>query len=196
MKKIILLLTFLLSIGCSKQDAQNSFSVDPSSSQIFIKQKVNDDNKAASISYEELVEVTHKALSNIKQHQKNPEGVTQFIPSKMNSKFEPFQTWMSIKITTPQDYSSSWGTFIAEVYDAESYEESKFMSFQACKEVWKNIDDRVPLVIDELSQKISDYESRSSKAQTQQIRFGYWINLDASHYAEGYPVVCQIAISK
>lgn len=99
---------------------------------------------------------------------------------------------MSIKVTAPKNSTNSWGTFNAEVYDTDSYEESKFMAFQACKEVWKNIDDRVPPVIDELSERIDEYEKDGSKPMTQHTRFGYTFILDARHYKDGYPIACQI----
>lgn len=162
----------------------------------FVKVNSSDSSNAAQINYDQLVDVTHKTIPKIDQYKKNAEGVTQFLPLSMSPNFTPYKTWMSIKITAPTNTTSSWGSFLVEAYDAQSYEESKFMAFQACKEVWKNIDNRVPLVIDELSQKINNYEKQNSKAATRQIRYGYWVNLDASHYAEGYPIVCQIAVSK
>jgi hypothetical protein len=50
---------------------------------------------------------------------------------------------------------------------------------------------RVPAVIDELAKRIDQYEKNGSSAMTQHIRYGYFFDLDARHYDEGYPVVCK-----
>ena len=192
MNKIILIFAVVLLGGCSKQEAQDSHSAKASAVQNFIKKEITDDSQAAQIDYEQLVVVTHNALSELKQHEKNSEGVIQFLPTPMQSKFEPFQTWMSVKISSSAKSTKAWGSFTAEVYD-KSYEKSKFMAFQACKEVWKNIDDRVPVVIDELAKRVTEYENSGSKPMTQHVRYGYMFDLDASHYKDGYPVVCQIS---
>ena len=156
--------------------------------------KVNSGN-AAQISYDQLVDITHNTIPKIDQYKKDAKGATQFLPSSMSPNFTTYENWMSIKITAPIDNKNTWGSFLVEVYDKKSYEDSKFMAFQTCKEVWSNIDDRVPQVVDELALRIINYENNSQKAVTQHIRFGYSFRLDASHYNEGYPVVCQIHYS-
>lgn len=120
-------------------------------------------------------------------------GIFQFTASD-NGQFVPFHRfddWISIKLSKNKS-NDNLSFMSVELYNKKSYEDSKRDAFELCKNIWSNIDHRVPAVIDELADRLVKYENSGSSAMTQHIRYGYRFDLDARHYYEGYPVVCGV----
>lgn len=109
--------------------------------------------------------------------------------------FHKFEDWESIKAFYGES-DQNLRHITIEVYDKTSYKKSKQKAFDTCKNIWKNIDERVPNEIDELADRLRVYEQENSSAMTNRIRYGYMFLLDASHYQDGYPVVCTIGYDK
>ena len=109
--------------------------------------------------------------------------------------FHKFEDWKSIKGLYGES-DQKLQALTVEVYDSTSYEKSKQEAFDACKNIWKNIDGRIPNVIDELADHLKEYEQTNSSSITNRTRYGYMFLLDASHYQDGYPVVCTIGYDK
>lgn len=196
MKKFLLLGVILLG-ACSKQELPKTDDQDGSKIKSYINKHYGENDPAAVIDFIQLAEVTIKSLPNA-QASYNPNATeVKLLPNSTpsDSKFEKFNDWYSVKIIRDAD-SVKWKSFLVEVLDKQGYVQSKKAAFSACKDVWKNIDNRVPAVIDELAAKIEGYEKSESTAATIQVRNGYRFNLDASHFQEGYPVVCAIAYEK
>lgn len=196
MKKIIILGLFLLA-GCTAKDAQKAETSASAEIVPYVNQNYSELDSAAKIDFVQLTQVAIKNLSSM-QVGYNPEATeVKFLPSDVPSdvKFVPSTDWQSVKILRNKD-SEIWKSFIVEVFNLNGYEQSKTTSFKICKDIWKDIDNRVPTVIDELSKRINEYEKAGSTPATQHIQYGYFFDLDASHYKDGYPIVCSIAYAK
>lgn len=109
--------------------------------------------------------------------------------------FHQFEDWKSVKGLYGES-DQKLQALTVEVYNSTSYEKSKQEAFDTCKNIWKNIDGRIPNVIDEFVDRLKEYEQANSSATTNRIRYGYMFLLDASHYKDGYPVVCNIGYDK
>ena len=195
MKKLLLLSVMLLS-ACDKQDAP---SVEPSKATLipYVKKDYAESDPPAQINFVQIAQVAINSFPDV-QATFNSNATEVKLLSKSvhsDSKFKTNEDWYSIKITRNVD-SENWINFLVEIRDNKGYKQSKTAAFDACKFVWKNIDNRVPAVIDELAKRIDQYEKNGSSAMTQHIRYGYFFDLDARHYDEGYPVVCAISYDK
>ena len=107
-------------------------------------------------------------------------GIFQFTASD-NGQFVPFHrfdNWISIKLSKNKS-NDNLNFMSVELYNKKSYQDSKRDAFELCKEIWSNIDHRVPVVIDELADRLVKYENSGSSAMTQHIRYGYSFDLDA-----------------
>ncbi|MFM6904747.1 MAG: hypothetical protein ACKOUU_01530 [Acinetobacter tjernbergiae] len=193
MKKLLLLSVILLA-ACNKQDEP---SVEPSKATIipYVKKHHAKSDPPAQLDFLQLVQVVISSFPNAQaSYNSNATELrllSKHIPS--DSKFKTYENWYSIKITRNID-SENWSNFLVEIRDNQSYEQSKIDAFNACKNVWRNIDHRVPTVINELAGRINKYGKNSSSATAQHIiRYGYLFNLDASHFNDGYPVSCSIS---
>jgi len=196
MRKIMIVCAFAL-VGCSEKNAPKAEPSEAAEIVPYVKKNYTESDPSAQLNFVQLAQIAINSLPAAQATYNQDATEVKFVPkgAQENSTFIPFHDWYSIKIIRKSD-SENWDNFLVEVFNKQGYEQSKIAAFNACKDVWKNIDNRLPLAIDELSQNVNDYEKQNSKAATQQMRYGYWINLDASHYKEGYPIVCQIAVSK
>ncbi|ENW79756.1 hypothetical protein F909_02859 [Acinetobacter sp. ANC 3929] len=196
MKKFLLLGVILLA-ACSKQELPKTDTQDGREIKSYINKHYGENEPAAQIDFLQLTEVAINSLPHAQASYNANATEVKFLPKNTasDSKFEKFNDWYSVKIIRDAD-SEKWESFLVEVLDKQGYEQSKKASFNACKDVWKNIDNRVPAIIDELAAKIEGYEKSDSTAATIQVRNGYRFNLDASHFKDGYPVVCAIAYDK
>ncbi|MCH7305449.1 hypothetical protein MMP74_13860 [Acinetobacter sp. NIPH 1869] len=196
MKKFLLLSVVFL-IACTKQDLPKPETADNTKIVPYANKHYTNSDPVAHLDFIQFAQVVINTLSKAQASYNSDATEVKLLPkgTPSDSRFETFNDWYSVKILRNAD-SENWGSFLVEVYDSKGYEQSKDASFNACKEVWKNIDNRMPEVIDELSNKIKNYEDSGSSPETTQVRFGYWVHLNASHYKEGYPVVCQIAYDK
>lgn len=196
MKKIIILGLLLLA-GCTAKEAQKA-DVSASAEIVpYVNKNYSESDSAAKIDFVQLTQIAIKNLSSM-QVGYNPDATeVKFLPSDVPSdvKFVSSTDWQSVKILRNND-SEIWKSFIVEVFDRNGYEQSKTTSFKICKDIWKDIDNRVPPVIDELATRINEYEKTGKSSSTQHIRYGYLFNLDSSHFKDGYPVVCAIAYDK
>lgn len=196
MKNIILLGLFLL-VGCNAQEAQKLETSAQSEIVPYVNQNYSESDSAAKIDFVQLTQVAIENLSSM-QVGYNPDATEVKFLSKdepSDAKFVPSQDWQSVKILRNKD-SEIWKSFIVEIFNPNGYEQSKTTSFNICKEIWANVDNRVPPVIDELAARINEYDKAGSVPLTQHIRYGYFFDLDASHYKDGYPIVCAIAYAK
>lgn len=196
MKKIIILGIFLL-VGCTAQEAQKVETSAPSEIIPYVNKNYTESDSAAKIDFVQLTQVAIKNLSSMQVGYNSDATEVKFLSNDVPSdvKFVPSKDWQSVKILRNKD-SEIWKSFIVEVFDLNGYEQSKTTSFNICKDIWKDIDNRVPPVIDELATRINEYEKAGSTPVTQHIRYGYFFDLDASHYNDGYPIVCSIAYDK
>lgn len=196
MKKFLLLIVVLLA-ACSKQELPASGSGESSKIVSYVNKHYADNDPAARLNFIQLSEITINNLPATQASYNADATEVKLLPKSTASdnKFEKFNDWYSVKIIRDAD-SENWKSFIVEVLNKQGYEQSKKASFNVCKDVWKNIDNRVPAVIDELALKIKDYEKSNTSPATIQVRYGYRFNLDASHFKDGYPVVCAIAYDK
>lgn len=172
-------------------------SVSNSEIKPYVKQNLGESSPPASLNFLQLVQIiknTYPSL-NISYNQSATE--VKFVGGalKNDSKFLPNSNWKSIKVFRKVD-SEQWSNFLVEVYNTNGYTASKKDAFELCQNIWSNIDNRVPVVITELEKRLSEYEKNDSKPLTQHLRYGYLIDLDASHYNQGYPVSCSISYDK
>lgn len=196
MKKI-LILNLLFLVGCSSQEAPKVESSATSETAPYIKKSYTESDSAAELDFVQLTQVANNNLSAMKITY-NPDATeVKLLPNDVPSdaKFSPSDNWESIKIIRNPE-SANWRNFLVEVYDSKGYEQSKSKAFSMCKDVWNAVDNRVPAVINELATRLREYENSDMPPMTQHIRYGYFFNLDASHYKDGYPVVCSIAYDK
>ncbi|EPL0707004.1 hypothetical protein Q7567_08040 [Acinetobacter baumannii] len=194
--KNFLLLSVVLLAACSKQELPKSEPNGNSNIVSYVNKHYAENDPAARLDFIQLSEIAIKSSPELQAGYNADATEVKLLPKNIsNSQFEKFKNWESIKIIRNAD-SENWKSFLVEVLDKQGYENSKKASFNTCKDVWKNIDNRVPAVIDELATKIEDYEKLNSTAATTQVRYGYLFNLDASHFQDGYPVVCMIAYDK
>jgi hypothetical protein len=162
----------------------------------YVKKETSGDAPVA-LSFAQLLGVTEKILPNtLTMTDVADEHLVQFKAKNLSSDFKKFNAWSSIKVIRSENDPTQWDYFLVEIHDTQSYDIAKLKAFQLCKEVWQHIDDRVPRAIDELAQLLVNYEKQAISAKTSQLRYGYVFDLDASHYHEGYPVVCGIAYDK
>ncbi|RLL17870.1 hypothetical protein [Acinetobacter chengduensis] len=196
MKKIIILGLFLLA-GCTGQEAQKVENSASSEIVPYINKSYSESDSAAKIDFIQLTQLAINNLSSMQAGYNSDATEVKFLSKEVppDAKFLPSQDWQSVKISRNKD-SEIWKSFIVEVFDSKNYEQSKTTSFSICKDIWKDIDNRVPTVIDELAVKINENEKVGSTPATQHIRYGYFFNLDATHYKDGYPVVCAISYAK
>lgn len=195
MKKLLFLSVILLS-ACNKQDAP---SVEPSKATIipYVNKNYVESDPVAQLDFVQFAQVAINSLPDARASYNPNATEVRLLPKNIpsDSKFKAFENWYSIKIIRNID-SVDWNNFLVEIRDNQGYEQSKSAAFNACKDVWKNIDNRVPPVIDELVGRIKEYENSGSSAMTQHIRYGYFFDLDASHFNDGYPVSCSISYDK
>ncbi|MCF8999279.1 hypothetical protein [Acinetobacter nectaris] len=205
--KAIFLVGILLLVGCSKQDSSNQMTgfeqanaelnVKETLSSVEQKQKLagtySNNDPAVRLSSLEMVAILKTlyptfALESMTEKQRFQ--MTASDTGKVKP-FQPFHDWVSIKVIY-REPNQNLHHIAVEIYDQASYKESKQKTFDMCKNIWKGIDARIPEVIDELSDRIKNYEKSDSLAMTSYTRYGYLFSLDASHYRDGYPVACNI----
>lgn len=200
--KVILLLGVLLLVACSKQDnSQQNFEkqtnqdTDLANALAFVqKQKklassYSQTDPAVHLNMLDMVAIVRSLYSNFPAHfveQENMFQTTESTDGKITS-FNPFNDWVSIKVLHNKA-DQNVNHLTVEVYDHSSYQKSKKEAFDLCKNIWNNIDHRVPQVIDELVNRLD----QNSLATVSHIRYGYMYLLDASHYTDGYPIVCTV----
>lgn len=196
MKKFLLLSLALLA-ACSKQELPKSETSENSKIVSYVNKHYTENDPVAELDFIQISEVAINSLPNAQAGYNADATEVKLLPkgTASDSNFAKFNDWYSVKIIRDAG-SENWKSFITEVFDKQGYEQSKKASFNACKDVWKNIDNRVPAVIDELATKIKDYEKSNTSPATIHVRYGYRFNLDASHFKEGYPVVCAVAYDK
>lgn len=196
MKKI-LILNLLFLVGCSSQQAPKVESSATSETSPYIKKNYAESNSAAELDFVQLTQVANNNLSAMKITYNADATEVKLLANDVPAdiKFSPFTNWQSVKIIRSPE-SENWRNFLVEVFDSEGYEQSKSKALSMCKDVWNAIDNRVPAVVDELATRLHEYENSGMPPMTQHIRYGYFFNLDASHYKDGYPVVCSIAYDK
>ncbi|QBK70693.1 hypothetical protein [Acinetobacter johnsonii] len=196
MRKILILGLFSL-VGCTAQEPPK-VELSRSSEAVPYEQKsYEESDAAANLDFIQLTEITIKNLSGM-QVTYNPDATeVKLIPNEVatDAKFIPFNNWKSVKVVRRLD-SKNWHHFIVEVFSASGYDQSKSSAFSICKDVWKKVDNRIPTVIDELEMRLNEYEKTGSAPRTQHIKYGYIFDIDASHYKDGYPIVCTIAYDK
>lgn len=206
MKKFLLLSLLFLS-ACSSQNNEqqsNDEQQDQVSNSLAFAQKQKDlantyseTDPAVILNILDTFAITKSLYPNMAEQEFSQKHMFQMTNSS-NGKITPFkvyQNWESIKAvyTEPNQVLKHIGV---EVYEENSYKEAKQKTFDMCKNIWRNIDNRIPPVIDELADRINKYEDQGSSAMTSHIRYGYLISLDASHYVDGYPVACNIGYEK
>ena len=208
--KFFLLLGVLFLVACSKQDNSHQ-EIEKSTNQensiekalAFVsEQKNNADSyaqtdQAVYLDMLNMVAVIRTLYPNFPAQYIEEENLFQAtgIDEEAVTSLNRFNDWKSIKVfhnKTDQNVNH----LTVEVYDQKSYEQSKKEAFELCKNIWINIDHRVPKVIDELAMRLKEYEQGNSSATTTHIRYGYKYHLDSSHYLDGYPVVCTVAYDK
>lgn len=196
MRKILILGLFSL-VGCTAQETQKVESSSSSETVPYEQKSYTESDSAANVDFIQLTEIAIKNLSGM-QITYNPDATeVKLLPSDVlpNEKFTPFHNWTSVKIIRKAD-SKNWHHFLVEAFSTESYDQSKSTAFSLCKDVWNKVDNRVPAVMDELAIRLNEYEKAGSVPKVQQIKYGYVFNIDASHYKDGYPVVCSLAYDK
>lgn len=193
MKKIIILSLFAL-VGCSEPQAPKTEASTTTEVVPYVKKNYTESDLAARLDFVQLAQVTINDLSSLQATYNSNATEVKLLPHDVSRdvKFIPFNNWQTVKIIRKPD-SEIWQNFLVEVFDKKSYEQSKTIAFDICKDVWSEIDERVPTVIDELAARINEYEKTGSVAMTQHIRYGYLFSLDASHYKDGYPISCSIS---
>nr|WP_298892211.1 hypothetical protein [uncultured Acinetobacter sp.] len=160
--------------------------------QPYEKKSYSESDLSAQLSFIQLAAVAGATYPDFKVKNPDAKGIIQFLATDVGEQFQQNQNWFSIKVI-PRDNQKDWRSLMVEIYYQNSYEESKKFTFDACKVIWSNIDDRVPPLIDELADRLVKYENENSAAQTIHTRYGYTIGLDASRWQDGYPVVCFVA---
>lgn len=209
--KVLFLVGILFLAGCSKQDdskqmtsfekANEEFNVKKTLSSMEQIQKragtYTEDDPAVRLNAFEMLAILQSlypqfALESMAEKQKLQMTVSDTGKVKP---FLAFHDWVSIK-TSYTEPNQKLDYVMIELYDKESYQIAKQNTFDMCKNIWKHIDARIPSVIDELSNRIENYEKNNSSAMTSYIRYGYLFSIDASHYKDGYPIVCTIRYDK
>ncbi|MGE8685124.1 MAG: hypothetical protein ACN6OV_11735 [Acinetobacter sp.] len=204
--KVILLLGVLFLVACSKQDnvhqaieQQPNQDTNVENTLAFVQEQKK---RAASYSQTDpavrldmlnMVAVVRTLYPDFPAHFVEEENMFQTTGSKDGkvTSFNRFTDWISVKVFHNKS-NQNINHLTVEVYDHRSYQQSKQETLEVCKNIWNNIDHRVPKVIDELSDRLKKYESHNSSAVTSHIHHGYVYNLDASHYSDGYPIVCTV----
>lgn len=172
-------------------------SVSNSEIKPYVKQNLDESSPSASLNFLQLVQIVKNTYPSLNISYNQSATEVKFVDDalKNDGKFFPNSNWNSIKVFRKVD-SEQWSNFLVEVYNIDGYTASKREAFELCKNIWSNIDNRVPIVITELEKRLSEYEKNDSKPLTQHLRYGYLIDLDASHYNQGYPVSCSISYDK
>ena len=188
MKKLISVVGLLLLAGCSTQKQ-------PQSEPPYVKQNYSESDPAAKLSVSQFANVVKSIYPAYQISHSNDGGEVRFLPNdvKADTKFVPNNNWYSIKIIKDSN-TENWKGLVVEVFNKESYEQSKTVAFKDCQRILGNIDNRVPTVIYELEDRINKTETESSKNLSSVHRYGYTVYYDASHYNEGYPVSCMVGI--
>ncbi|ENV33939.1 hypothetical protein [Acinetobacter gerneri] len=163
----------------------------------YVQRYYSENDTTAKLNLVQFAKVVSNTYPALKIHFPKDASVIKFSPNDVdpNVEYVKFNNWFNVKISRKEN-TDDWKAFSVSVYNQNSYEESKVSAFNTCKLIWDNIDNRVRPEIDDLIKRVENYEKDGSKAMTQQIRQGYFIELDASHYNDGYPVTCLIAIDK
>ncbi|ADX03006.1 hypothetical protein [Acinetobacter baumannii] len=185
MKKIIAVIGLLLLVGCSKQN-----QIQPAEPP-YVKQSYSESDPAAKLSVVQFAGVVKSIYPEYQITYSKDVGEVKFLPSdvKPDAEFVRANNWYSIKVIRDSK-TENWETLIVEVLNQNSYAESKAVAFHDCQKIFGNIDNRILTVIDELENRVEQNEKTGSSAFSSANRYGYTVNLDASHYNEGYPVSC------
>lgn len=188
MKKLITVAGLLLLAGCS---AQNQ----PQPETPYLKQNYSESDPAAKLSMAQFVNVVKSIYPDYQITHSKDGGEVKFLPNdvKTDTKFEKNNNWYSIKIIHDSN-SENWKGVVVEVFNKESYEQSKTVAFKDCQKIFGNIDNRVPTVLYELENNVKQNEENGTKSSPSVHRYGYTIHLDTNHYNEGYPVSCMVSI--
>ncbi|GEM_PF-2104824 len=197
MKKAVLGFGVLTLVGCNAQEAPKVESTSTSEIISYVKKNHTESDPAATLNFLQLTEISLKNLSVMQVFYNSDATEVKLVSKdhKVDEKFTPFNNWQSVKIIRKPD-SDQWHNFLVEVFDVKGYEESKNTTFSICKKVWNKIDERVPTVIDELAMRLKEYEKAGQTLNTQHIQYGYVFNLDASHFKNGYPIVCSVSYDR
>jgi hypothetical protein len=157
MKKLLLLSVILLA-ACNKQDEP---SAEPAKATIipYVKKHHAKSDPPAQLDFLQLVQVVISSFPNAQASYNGNATELRLLSKRIpsDSKFKTYENWYSIKITRNID-SENWSNFLVEIRDNQSYEQSKTDAFNACKDVWRNIDHRVPTVINELAVELINME--------------------------------------
>lgn len=194
--KYFLLLSLLWMTACSnevneQEKADRERAIVFTQKQKEIANTYSEKDPAVKLNLSETVDILKTLYPKMVVHS-DPNKQEFKLTTSHVDKAVPFKDWESIKTFSSNESGKDVIYVLVEAYSEISAQESKRKTFEMCKNIWKNIDHRVPPIIDKLAQHLDENEARNLPLIVNELEYGYTFYANSKGYADGYAIGCGV----
>jgi len=142
--------------------------------------------------FDDVVQIVESEYPDLKQYDLPSEKTVKFVAEDVSPEFKKGDFWYGIKVIQHEQPINTVSVLI-EVYDPNSYEDSKTAAFYACKNLGAKFSPTIAPKIEELEKRLKENEQEFTPAKSVSAAEGFRVDLNASNFNDGYPIVCQIS---